>query len=568
MEKKVLLLAVAMMATSVSFAQSVRSSFEDALLSKSKANKGMIMQQAVANDGVKTAGPRRSYSDGFYFSKPAGSMYYNWDLGGGYGPSFLIVSPYDEMVFTDESSSKETNMWYLFGGTDITDYKDADYNLNLGYLSPGYMYPGVYMTSEDGSQVDSLCVNNYYLPTYPSYYARIYCDSIHTLGFLDDHTGAYGWGALDNAYLFGTGTRTYSDGTVATCYGVYQEYPEPMSPLYVESVECKIYCDASTPLSNGATLTMTIYNAETSEVIKTLTATADDVVGMERYGSHNGYLTGEYYGGYVVFADKATDPFGNEYYNPFTIDCPTAVAITGFDQDGANVCITGVEIQSEDYADFTDAEGAIKQGYALAYYTDSNGEQQTTSIRYISPIALNMTFRGVMDKVLVAKTMYDTNDNAYEDCNVLKVAAEGGTAAAESTGAEYAYVMTAMDWFDEDGNEMYYPTEELPDWLQMEATASYDETYGSYTGETYLTFVADELPDGVTGRSALITIEGRGTTADNVIEILQGDATSGINVVEKTNTTSNSALYNLSGQRVSKDAKGLLIRNGKKFIVK
>lgn len=573
MEKKVLLLAVAMMATSVGFAQSVSNRLEDAMLAKSKADKGMIMQQAVANDGVKTVGPRRSYSDGFYFSKPAGSMYYNWNYGSGYGPSFLVVSPYDEMVFTDESSSKATNKWYLYGGTEVTSYKDADNNLNLGYLTPGYMYPGVYMTSEDGSQSDSLCVNNYYLASYPSYYARITCDSINALGFLDDHTGTYGWGALDNAYLLGTGTRTYSDGTVATCYGVYQEFPEPMSPLYVEDVECLIYCDASTPLADGATLTMTIYNAETGDVLKTLTATADDVSGMTRYGSHSGYLTGEYYGGYITFADKATDPFGNVYYNPFTIDCPTAVSITGFEQDGANVCITGVEIQEEDYADFADGvdddgDDVFKQAYALAYYTDEDGEQQTTTIRYISPIAANITFRGVMDKVIVATTMYDSSNNAYDKCNSLTAPTEGGTAAAESTGLEYAVVQTAMDWFDEDGNEMYYTTEELPDWLQMEATPSYDDSDGSYTGTTYLTFVADALPDGVSGRSAVLTFEGRGVTADAVIEVLQGDATSGVNVIEKTNTTSNSALYNLNGQRVNKDAKGLLIRDGKKFIKK
>jgi len=575
-----------MMATSAGFAQQVSGRAERVVSVKEIANKGMMVQQQFAADNsAKAKGPRRAAADGFYQTKPAGSLYRNFDRGYGYYAAFVLVSPYDDIVFNDMSSSSATNKWYLYGsngGYDMTENKDADNNLNLGYLTPGYQYPGTVLKSEDGTKADSLGINNLYgsYATYPIY---VIPDSIGTLGFLDDHTGAYGWGGLDNAYLFGSGTRTYSGGTVATCYAVYQEYPKPMSPLYVENAECLIFCDSATHLAAGVELTMTIYNSETEEVIATLTATSDDVVDFERYGNHSGYKTGEYYGGYLVFANKQKDAFGAEYNAPFTIDCPTTVVIDGLQQDGVNVCFTGVEIQDADLNDFAETEEteegettSYKQGFQMVYYTNSEGETKTTGFGYKSPIAVNITFRGVMDKIVVPDVLYSYDDDGnveatYEGCNVLKAPTEGGTATVESTESEYVLVETVFFFKQKTAYEMYYTQDELPDWLEMEANPYYATTsngYTYYSGTTYLTFVAEALPDGVTGRSAQVTIEGRGATADKVIEVLQGDAVSGISVVEKANTASNHALYNLNGQRVNKNAKGVLVRDGKKFISK
>ena len=47
--------------------------------------------------------------------------------------------------------------------------------------------------------------------------------------------------------------------------------------------------------------------------------------------------------------------------------------------------------------------------------------------------------------------------------------------------------------------------------------------------------------------------------------------TTGIQTIKTVNekaVDANAPIYNLAGQRVTKDAKGILIQNGKKFVVK
>ena len=53
---------------------------------------------------------------------------------------------------------------------------------------------------------------------------------------------------------------------------------------------------------------------------------------------------------------------------------------------------------------------------------------------------------------------------------------------------------------------------------------------------------------------------------DQSITILYEEV-SGINAV-KANVANNAAVYNLAGQKVGKDFKGLVIKDGKKFIQK
>ena len=59
---------------------------------------------------------------------------------------------------------------------------------------------------------------------------------------------------------------------------------------------------------------------------------------------------------------------------------------------------------------------------------------------------------------------------------------------------------------------------------------------------------------------------GTGNILISSIEITPVE-TSGISTIAAENT-SNSAIYNLAGQKVSNDFKGLVIKNGKKFVVK
>ena len=46
------------------------------------------------------------------------------------------------------------------------------------------------------------------------------------------------------------------------------------------------------------------------------------------------------------------------------------------------------------------------------------------------------------------------------------------------------------------------------------------------------------------------------------------DTTTGINSVDATTSLKNRHAFNIAGQRVAKDYKGLVIKNGKKYLVK
>ena len=48
----------------------------------------------------------------------------------------------------------------------------------------------------------------------------------------------------------------------------------------------------------------------------------------------------------------------------------------------------------------------------------------------------------------------------------------------------------------------------------------------------------------------------------------KADESAGVNEVKAATKADNGAIYNLAGQQVSKDYKGVVVKNGKKFIQK
>lgn len=140
--------------------------------------------------------------------------------------------------------------------------------------------------------------------------------------------------------------------------------------------------------------------------------------------------------------------------------------------------------------------------------------------------------------------------------------------------------MTGADWYDDNQNENYYyevasSSDGNGDWITSYAV---DNTGWIELGYNFITFSATACPSGE-GRWAVVNIVGRGVTSATPIILLQGTATlddvnipSGITNITTGNSNKefdpNAPVYNLEGQRVSKDAKGILIQNGRKFIRK
>ena len=64
-----------------------------------------------------------------------------------------------------------------------------------------------------------------------------------------------------------------------------------------------------------------------------------------------------------------------------------------------------------------------------------------------------------------------------------------------------------------------------------------------------------------------ITEKGSAMAIDGVF-LYKADESAGVNEVKAATKADNGAIYNLAGQQVSKNYKGVVVKNGRKFIQK
>jgi hypothetical protein len=141
----------------------------------------------------------------------------------------------------------------------------------------------------------------------------------------------------------------------------------------------------------------------------------------------------------------------------------------------------------------------------------------------------------------------------------LTIPAEGGTVTISNiepqyiSGEDEGNIVTSL-WIE---NE-----DEAPEWVNVQIA---NEVYTSTEGHFDLTFTAEALPDGVTGRTGQFVFAQRGALLK--VTVTQGEAT-GIAVTKVEVKSNNSPMFNLAGQRVNKGYKGLVIKNGRKMLNK
>ena len=111
---------------------------------------------------------------------------------------------------------------------------------------------------------------------------------------------------------------------------------------------------------------------------------------------------------------------------------------------------------------------------------------------------------------------------------------------------------------------------EVPEWLTVSLsnpvqTGTDEKGNPTYDTSFDLTFKAEALPAGETGRQANLVFMQEGALLK--VTITQGEVSS-INATKTTVKTGNAQMYNLAGQRVGKEYKGLVIKSGKKILNK
>lgn len=498
----------------------------------------------------------RTSEDGTYYTRPDGTMFTAFnEEGRGYYPIYLNMPAFKECTFVNKSSNPTASKWYLITTTGEFDCTDeyADASGNFKFTTDGmYAYPAP--TLENGDVRFQIGEGNVYSEGSQSYYTRMQgTTAITPLSYFNDHDydlNYIGWGILDTHYLFGSGTYA-NNGVTYQSIGVSQDYEKPASPLYVENVFIGTVSFSETPIPANTTITMTIVGTESNNTIATLTATADNFISL---GSSS-TTYGTAYTGTLSFSNMVTDPiFGVDVVEPFVIDEAFTVTITGLQQDGVNVGFRGVVNKVE--------SGELDKAKVLLS-NPATGDIRTTTYSS-SPLAINVVFNGLFDGIYIWESLND-GENVYGDGNKLKISDDGTTCTqTNGTGLNGVVVETATPWSDEDGTEYYY-FENLPDWI---TSVKVDDTYYEENGYYIVSFTANPL-NGKDGEAAELYLKGRGITAEVPIIVTQGNGTTDIadDIIVNEKAKDNN-IYNLNGQRVTKEAKGILIQNGKKYIKK
>ncbi len=577
--KKTLILVLTLAVSMAMFAQ-------EKVLDKSRLSKANftnmkkatnITLNTVSNE-AKTNGSARSKANGVYYLKPEGGLYATEyeGINSTINTFYIVPAWEEEYTYKNMSTNPANTYWMAYDSNTykFSDYMQGDTDLTIAYLYPTYGYWTPIL--RDNSGLIKYTMDYYYFDEeYGGHEGMMYASyTVEPMSFYNNKSW-YIWGAMDNENVVGSGTVTY-ENVKYTVESVGQLFPAPASPLYAESIDVMGNVILSTgnevPFSNGAELTMKIYNTDTQELMETLTASAESGfkgTQMTRNGSAISV-------GLVNFTKKYNDPIFGEMTEPITIDYPSTIIIEGFDNSDVNLGLAIVDKLECDDTTFLpeDEPGDV-------FFGGVSGSDER-ELRYEGS-ALLLNFNGIMDKICAADEIMFGDDHVETGYSILKISDDGkscDTYGKENEGnynLGAIYLETVREWYDEDSNENYYYTvyettdEENDWWITGLNIYDYYEDYGYYLVD----FEAEPLPSGMTGRSAILYFTGAGYTDSQPVILLQGDAEvpDGINSVlaypEKADGSSKFAgTYNLAGQRVPDGTKGLVVKDGKKVLVK
>ena len=579
-----------------------------------------LMRKAEVETGVMgKLAMRKTKATNIYYTTPAGTFWGDFDPvdGSGYYHSTLIVPPFTDLTFTN--MSKKVKTWNV-NGNDVADEDLVDGN----YVTSSFRMYGSYATYAPtvGDVKDDYTFGECnwiekrgYMTDYSWAKGLIRTDSLTGLWPSDtryavEYQGSWyspvnSWGVLDSDNLYGTGNFVGENYNYKAA-GVLQYFDKPISPLFITSA----YVDGLTPLANtavipdgkqlrmvlarlkqvteevtddnGETTTETYTPYDLDNIIATMYCNAGDTIGFgenDAAGSRNGK---ELKSGTLVFqVPGEEDEIGNIIPQNIVVDEPFAMLILGLEQEGVDVGFQGLDIPEEDLN--------CSEARQLVLREDGS----YGGFGYQSPMSLNFCFYGMFDKVATVEEVPYFNFEVDElDHNVVSVPVEGATeddwgnmtyGATGSpltsdeeglTGYPGVPVLTNVGWFDDENEVTNYDVLDLPDWI--EGYSVYDGFYDD-GGLNILMFKAQALPDGVNERRATIRVVGQEVKMNGQVKysaeslpitIVQARESSDDIRSTVTEYHANNTTFNLAGQKVSKNFKGLVVRNGKKVFVK
>lgn len=320
------------------------------------------------------------------------------------------------------------------------------------------------------------------------------------------------------AYAYGT--KLIADTATGATADTLVSIVRNVSPLTISSINIPVYnVNGTAIMPEGGQVKIELFAADVTEgkiytdsVLATTVATVENFVEVQ---------TGL---GTIVATFQEEDPFGGMMDVAVVVKGDFVVQLTGFNESG---CDFGI------YAD---------------YYTPGGTTLYKVNGKY-TPI-----FRASSNLAI----MYDAYWPTVQDVagNVMNVSAEGGEAYYVKEGNKYNVLYTNV--YDVDASWSV----DYPEWMEVEYFLANVGTEEEPEYVVAVAVTAEPLTEG-TGRQGIVTFDADGFVYELVVN--QGDGGPATGVENVVAPISNKT-FNLLGVEVDENYKGIVIKNGQKFI--
>jgi hypothetical protein len=294
-----------------------------------------------------------------------------------------------------------------------------------------------------------------------------------------------------------------------------------LSPLKISAVNIPVYNNQGTTIMpEGGQVKVELFAADlTTGKIYTDSLLGEAVATVENFLDLNGKM------GTITATFQEEDPFGGMMDVSIVVEGDFVLQLTGYNESGC------------DFGIFAD------------YYTPGGTTMYKVGGKY-TPIFSASSNLAVSYDAYWPTLVNDTT------LNEMNAPLAGGMCHYGEDTEDYAAVLYT-NVYDVEGAWSI----ETPEWVSVYAV---DTTYLTSAGAVMIAFEAEELPATVEGRKEVVSIDADGFVYEFVItQGTPGDGTAVENVVAPL---FDNKIYNLLGVEVDETYKGIVIKNGQKYI--
>ena len=434
-----------------------------------------------------------------------------------YGPTDWY-DQYDDALLAEDSETLVAEGWYGIDGVGYYLPYTTDHTLTqngVDYLIKGYKFAA---GNENGGLLASGAAP-FTISTgenIPITLCGMATDPMNN----DNGSDFYRIGAgVRGAYAYGT--KLIADTATGATADTLLSTVRNVSPLNISSINIPLYnVNGTTMIPENAEIKIEIFAADlTQGIIYTDSILGTTVATVENFLEIQAGL------GTLVATFQEEDPFGGMMDVSVVVEGDFVVQLTGFNESG---CDFGI------YAD---------------YYTPGG-----TTV-----YCVNGTYTPIFSASSNLAIMYDAYWPTVQDAagNVMNVAVEGGDAYYVAEGNKYNLLYTNVYYVDELWSADY------PEWMEVEYFLANVGTEEEPEPVVAVAVTVEPLTEG-TGRQGIVTFDADGYVYELIVK--QGDGGPATGVENVITPSFNGKTYNLLGVEVDENYKGIVIKNGEKFI--